>query len=94
MAWLLGFHLIHTLGGAQVLPLLMAESAARSPAGLVATGITASNALLLVGALLAGALASALPALGAPLFWALHAALAGVGAALFLLQFPKVTPWI
>jgi POT family proton-dependent oligopeptide transporter len=89
LAWLLGFHMVHTLGGAQVLPLLTAESAARSPAGLVATGITASNALLLVGALMAGALASALPSLGAPLFWALHAALAGLGAVLFLLLFRK-----
>jgi POT family proton-dependent oligopeptide transporter len=89
LAWLLGFHMVHTLGGAQVLPLLMAESAARSPAGLVATGITASNALLLVGALVAGALASALPSLGAPLFWSLHAVLAGLGALMFLLLFRK-----
>ncbi|OYW14744.1 MAG: hypothetical protein B7Y82_03715 [Sphingomonadales bacterium 32-65-25] len=89
LTWLLGFHMVHTLGGAQVLPLLMAESAARSPAGLVATGITASNALLLVGALVAGALASALPSLGAPLFWSLHAVLAGLGALLFLLLFRK-----
>jgi hypothetical protein len=79
--------MVHTLGGAQVMPLLMGESALRAPLGLVATGITASNALLLIGALLAGVLASALPDLGAPLFWALHAGLAAIGAFLFLLLF-------
>jgi POT family proton-dependent oligopeptide transporter len=87
LAWLLGFHMVHTLGGAQVLPLLMGESALRAPPGLVATGITASNALLLVGPLLAGGLASMLPGLGAPLFWVLHAGLAASGAILFLLLF-------
>jgi POT family proton-dependent oligopeptide transporter len=87
LAWLLGFHMVHTLGGAQVLPLLMGESALRAPPGLVATGITASNALLLAGALLAGWLASMLPSLGAPLFWAVHAGLAAMGAILFLLLF-------
>jgi POT family proton-dependent oligopeptide transporter len=87
LAWLLGFHMVHTLGGAQVMPLLMGESALRAPPGLVATGITASNALLFIGALLAGWLASMLPSLGAPLFWTVHAGLAAIGAILFLLLF-------
>jgi POT family proton-dependent oligopeptide transporter len=86
LACLLLFHLLNAVGAALILPLLAAEAARRAPPGFTATAITGANAVLLLAALAAGALASLMPVLGGPSFWAAHAGIALVAMGVLLLM--------
>src|SRR5205814_1968481 len=83
--WLLGFHLLNSIGFANLFPVSLALYARIAPAALSATIIGIYYLAFFAANNLVGTIGGLLEKMSATHFWLLHSALCGVAGVIFLL---------